>query len=68
MALVDAREIAAHAATLEAALKRGADELQNRLEWVLRNRPRALKMARRRYREFCLRVYRAIGRAVKVRG
>jgi hypothetical protein len=49
----------------KAALKRGADELQTRLEWVLRDRPRALDNARRRYRDFCLRAYRAIERGSK---
>jgi hypothetical protein len=46
-----------------AALKRGADELQTRLEWALRDHPRALKRARQRYKDFCLRLYRAIKRA-----
>ena len=52
---------------LEAAVKRGADELQSRLEWELRGRPRAHESARRVYREFCLRLYRAIERAAMVR-
>jgi hypothetical protein len=52
-------------AALEAALKRGVDELQTRLEYLLRNRPRALDNARRRYRRFCLRAYRAIGGAAR---
>jgi hypothetical protein len=47
----------------EAALKRGVDELQNRLEYVLRNRPRALKYARERYVKFALLLYRSIERA-----
>ncbi len=55
-----------HAAT-EAALKRGADELHSRLEWVLRERPRALANARREYVEFCLRLYRRIERAARER-
>jgi hypothetical protein len=50
----------------EAALKRGVDELQSRLEYLLRDRPRALKRARRQYVEFCLRLYRSIARAGKV--
>jgi len=49
----------------EAALKRGADELQNRLEWVLRNRPRALENLRREYVAFCLRLYLKIERAMR---
>jgi hypothetical protein len=52
---------------LEAALKRGADELQARLEWELRNRPRALKNARQQYQSFCLRLYKAIDSTAKVR-
>ena len=51
----------------EAALKRGVDELQGRLEWVLRKRPRALQTAKRRYQEFCFRLYGAIERAATVR-
>lgn len=47
----------------EAALKRGVDELQNRLEYVLRDRPRALKYARERYVMFALALHRAIERA-----
>ncbi len=46
----------------ESALKRGVDELQSRLEYVLRNRPRALKFARKRYVEFAMILYRAIER------
>jgi hypothetical protein len=51
----------------EAALKRGVDELQARLEWFLRERPRALANARFAYAEFCVRLYRQIERAGKVR-
>ena len=51
----------------EAALKRGADELQDRLEWLRRDRPRALKRARREYVAFCLRLYHRLERAAKVR-
>jgi hypothetical protein len=47
----------------EAALKRGVDELEGRLEWMLRERPRALKTAKRKYREFRFRLYGAIERA-----
>jgi hypothetical protein len=47
----------------EAALKRGVDELQNLLEYALRDRPRALKFARERYVKFALTIYRAIERA-----
>ena len=47
----------------DAALKRGADELENLLEYVLRERPRALKLARARYIKFILTLYRAIQRA-----
>lgn len=49
----------------EAALKRGVDDLQNRLEWVLRNRPRALINAQAEYRAFCLRVYNKIQRVTR---
>ncbi len=49
----------------DAALKRGADDLQNRLEWVLRDRPRALANSRREYEAFCLRLYLKIERAVR---
>jgi hypothetical protein len=51
----------------EAALKRGVGELQDRLEYTLRNRPRALKFAQRRYVQFGLVVYRAIERANRCR-
>ena len=47
----------------EAALKRGVDELQNRLEYTLRDRPGALRSVRERYIKFALMLYRAIGRA-----
>lgn len=52
---------------MDAALKRGADELMNRAEYALRERPRALEAARRAYRDLCMRLYRAIERAAKVR-
>ena len=51
----------------EAALKRAADELQHPLEYMLRNRPRMLKRVRREYADFCIRQYRVIERAAKVR-
>ncbi len=51
----------------EAALKRGADELHSQLEWVLRERPRALANARREYVAFCLRLYHRIERAARGR-
>jgi hypothetical protein len=47
----------------EAALERGVDELQNRLEYLLRGRPRALRSARERYIKFAVRLYGAIERA-----
>ncbi|MGB2621024.1 MAG: hypothetical protein WA857_21870 [Candidatus Acidiferrum sp.] len=37
------------------AEKRGADELMNRCEYTLR--PRALKNARKAYRDACLKLY-----------
>lgn len=49
----------------ECALKRGADELQDRLAWVLRNRPKALSFANRRYSDFCLLLYRCIEQAAR---
>jgi hypothetical protein len=39
------------------AMKRGADELMNRCEHDLANRPRALRNARELYRKMCLRLY-----------
>ena len=35
------------------AVELGADELIARLEWELRNHPRALRNLRRAYRRFC---------------
>ena len=35
------------------AIELGADELHSRIEWALRNRPHALRNARRRYQDFC---------------
>jgi len=47
----------------EVALKRGVDELQNLLQYILRDRPRALRYAQARYVRFALVLYRAIERA-----
>jgi hypothetical protein len=47
----------------EAGLKRGVDDLQSRLEYFLRGRPRALKFARERYVKFALTLFRANERA-----
>jgi hypothetical protein len=47
----------------KAALKRGVDEVQALLEWLLRTRPRALANERRTYADFYLRLYRQIERA-----
>jgi hypothetical protein len=49
----------------ELALKRGVDDLQSRLEYLLRDRPRALEFARQRYVLFSLRLYSAIERAMR---
>jgi hypothetical protein len=35
------------------AVELGVDELHARLEWGLRGRPRALRAARRKYRDYC---------------
>lgn len=51
----------------ERALKRGADELVDRAEWVLRDRPRALKNLRSRYRAFCVSIYAVLERAMRRR-
>jgi hypothetical protein len=45
------------------ALDIGADELHSRIEWVLRNRPQALRNARRRYQEFCSSLLRNLSRS-----
>lgn len=42
--------------------KRGVDELQARLEWALRDRPRALENSRRRYKTFLRLIYRHLER------
>ena len=49
-------------ADLEAALKRGADELMARAEYALRHEPGALARVRHSYHRFCLVAYRAIER------
>jgi hypothetical protein len=49
----------------EQALKRGVDDLQSRLEYLLRDRPRALRFARQRYVRFSLMLYSAIERAMR---
>ena len=51
----------------EAALKRDADELQNRLTWLLRNRPWALSFANRRYSDLCLLLHRCIEQAARAK-
>jgi hypothetical protein len=55
----------ANAVRREAALKRGADGLQSRFEWVLRERPRALANSRRDYVAFCLQLYGKIEQALE---
>lgn len=47
----------------EAALERGVDDLQNLLEYIFRDRPRALRYAQERYVKFALVIYRAIEKA-----
>jgi hypothetical protein len=46
----------------ECAEKRGCDELMNCAEYVLQERPRALRHAREVYRTACLKLYAAIER------
>ena len=41
----------------------GADEIQALLEWALRHKPRSLRAARRRYRDFCKRELARLERA-----
>jgi hypothetical protein len=53
--------------TRQAACKRGIDELENILEWLLRDRPRALAIAKHEYEGFCLKLYRKIQRAQRER-
>jgi hypothetical protein len=40
----------------------GADELLNRADWVLRERPELLYACKRRYRDLCRLLYRVIER------
>ncbi len=47
------------------AVEIGPDELMNHLEYQLQHRPRALKNARSRYKQFCVALYR---RPEKARG
>jgi hypothetical protein len=44
------------------ALKRGADELMDRCAYALEQRPRALKNARKVYRDACFKLYRFLQR------
>lgn len=44
------------------ALEIGADELHGRLEWRLRDQPKALRAARKRYRLFCASLLRQLSR------
>lgn len=44
----------------EQALKRGADDLQDLLEWTLRSDPNLLRQVRSRYRNFCMATRRLI--------
>jgi hypothetical protein len=50
----------------EAALKRGCDDLQSTLEWLLRDRPRALANAKRKYVNNCVSLHRLVEHAAKV--
>ena len=50
------------------AIELGADELHARLEWELRERPRALKNERRRYRAFCLTTFSQLERIAQSTG
>lgn len=47
----------------ERAVQLGPLELMAQLEWTLRDRPRALRIVRRIYREFCVALYRRLERA-----
>jgi len=47
---------------IERIADRGADELMNLAEWILRNDPGALAAVRSRYRHFCEYVARVIER------
>jgi len=50
------------------AVELGADEVQNLLEWLLRDRSRALAQARLRYRQFCTETLARIERYQRKRG
>jgi len=50
------------------AVELGADELMSRLEWVLRDRPRALRNVRNQYRRFCCQLYVRLQRAERQSG
>jgi hypothetical protein len=52
---------------LSAALKRGVDDLQSLLTWLLRDQPHALARAQREYQKFCVKLYRKIARAQRLR-
>lgn len=45
----------------------GPVELMALLEFSLRNRPRALRNVRRQYSDFCLKLYRRLGRVERAR-
>jgi hypothetical protein len=45
------------------AVELGADKLHELLEWVLRNRPRALRNARLRYHRYCVSQLRKLDRS-----
>jgi len=49
-------------ADMDRALELGADELMNRIEFTLSNRPRALHSARRIYRRACKKLLGALER------
>lgn len=49
--------------TIDAALKRGADELVARCEWEFRDRPRTWRRLRAAYVALCLWLYRALERS-----
>lgn len=51
----------------EVALEYGADELMNRAEYILRDKPRALARVKRAYCDFCSLAYRVIERAGRVK-
>ena len=49
-------------ADMDRALELGADELMNRIEFTLSNRPRALQSARKIYRRACRKLFGALER------